>query len=31
MRIEYQIIVISEIHHDATGNAVNGSSPYKSI
>jgi len=27
MRIDYQIIVISEMYHDASGNAVKGSSP----
>jgi len=27
MRRDYQIIVISEMHHDASGNAVQGSNP----
>jgi len=27
MRMDYQIVVISEMHHDASGNAVKGSSP----
>jgi len=27
MRMDYQIIVISEMHHDASGNAVKGAAP----
>jgi len=27
MRMDYKIIVISEMHHDASGNVVMGSSP----